>query len=221
MTTTAPRTAMLTQLRLNPRHPATGRELANVDGMHRRVMSLFPDSLGDNPRSEAGVLHRVEHNHAAAVVLIQSTLTPDITRLPHGYANAAHRELDPLLSGLESGTRIRYRIVANPTRVETTDDGRKHRRQLSGDHALSWWHRRAEEAGLDLESAMLTREYQLVGDKPRHARRTHYHGAAQFDGTATVTHPETIFRAVLDGIGRAKSYGCGMLSLVPMTDGDQ
>ncbi|WP_019853869.1 type I-E CRISPR-associated protein Cas6/Cse3/CasE [Actinopolyspora mortivallis] len=221
MTTTAPRTAMLTQLRLNPRHPATGRELANVDRMHRRVMSLFPDSLGNNPRAEAGVLHRVEHSHAEAVVLIQSTLTPDTTRLPRGYATTAHRDLGPLLTALEVGMRARYRIVANPTRIETTDEGRKQRRQLVGDHAVAWWHRRAEEAGLELESAMLTREYRLVGDKSQRSRRPHYHGATQFDGSATVTHPEATFRAVLEGIGRAKSYGCGMLSLVPLTGGDR
>lgn len=35
----------------------------------------------------------------------------------------------------------------------------------------------------------------------------------RYDGTAIVTDPDALAEAVLVGIGRAKSYGAGLLSL--------
>lgn len=37
----------------------------------------------------------------------------------------------------------------------------------------------------------------------------------RFDGIATVTDAGLARQAVLEGIGRGKSYGCGLLSLAP------
>ena len=38
-----------------------------------------------------------------------------------------------------------------------------------------------------------------------------------FDGSLTVTDPEKLRHALSNGIGRAKGYGCGMLTLAPAT----
>jgi CRISPR system Cascade subunit CasE len=35
----------------------------------------------------------------------------------------------------------------------------------------------------------------------------------RFDGYAVVSDPEAVRRAVVEGVGRGKSFGCGMLSL--------
>ena len=36
---------------------------------------------------------------------------------------------------------------------------------------------------------------------------------AQFDGTLTVTDVESLQGALINGIGRGKGYGCGLLTL--------
>jgi CRISPR system Cascade subunit CasE len=36
---------------------------------------------------------------------------------------------------------------------------------------------------------------------------------AQYDGHALITDPNTTKHALLNGIGRSKAYGCGLLSL--------
>ncbi|RSN68457.1 type I-E CRISPR-associated protein Cas6/Cse3/CasE, partial [Streptomyces sp. WAC 05379] len=41
------------------------------------------------------------------------------------------------------------------------------------------------------------------------------HRLLQFDGTAHITDPDALTDALLTGIGRAKSYGAGLLSLAP------
>ena len=39
---------------------------------------------------------------------------------------------------------------------------------------------------------------------------------ATFDGRLTVTDPEALRQALTSGIGRAKAYGCGLMTLAPV-----
>ncbi|MFS8202560.1 type I-E CRISPR-associated protein Cas6/Cse3/CasE [Streptomyces sp. CWNU-52B] len=48
-------------------------------------------------------------------------------------------------------------------------------------------------------------------DKPHVFR----HQLTRFDGQATITDPDQLRHALLHGIGRAKAYGAGLLSLAP------
>jgi CRISPR system Cascade subunit CasE len=38
----------------------------------------------------------------------------------------------------------------------------------------------------------------------------------RYDGHLIITDPDAFTTAILNGIGRAKAYGCGLLSLAPM-----
>ncbi|MGW2262305.1 type I-E CRISPR-associated protein Cas6/Cse3/CasE [Streptomyces sp. NPDC001780] len=48
-------TAWLTRLVLNPAHRQVQYDLGNAAALHRRIMKLVPDHLGDRPRAQAGV----------------------------------------------------------------------------------------------------------------------------------------------------------------------
>jgi hypothetical protein len=41
------------------------------------------------------------------------------------------------------------------------------------------------------------------------------HTLTQFDGVAAVAEPTTVTSAIITGVGRGKSYGCGLLSIAP------
>jgi CRISPR system Cascade subunit CasE len=43
------------------------------------------------------------------------------------------------------------------------------------------------------------------------------HSLVRYDGTGLITDPEALTQALVAGIGRAKSYGAGLLSLAPAT----
>jgi CRISPR system Cascade subunit CasE len=40
---------------------------------------------------------------------------------------------------------------------------------------------------------------------------------ATYDGILTVTDPALLRRALCHGVGRAKAYGCGLLTLAPVS----
>ncbi|MEV0051042.1 type I-E CRISPR-associated protein Cas6/Cse3/CasE [Saccharopolyspora shandongensis] len=216
MTSTLNETTTLTQLRLNPQHRDVGRDLDDAHRMHRRVMSLFPNTLGDHARAQARILYRVEQHPIGAVVLVQSEHQPNLGALPPNYAAAATHQLDAVLARITTGLTVRYRILANPTRIETTE-GKKKRRWLRGDDALTWWQHRATQAGLQPHTIQLTGETVITGRRGTHESTPRIcHGTSLFDGTATIIDPDAVRHAVLTGIGKARAYGCGLLSLAPL-----
>ena len=247
MTTTAipaPRTeqpeesvpqAWLTQLVLNPAHRRVHSDLGNSAALHRRVMSLVPNDLGDSPRAAAGVLFRLDTDRVGApVLLIQTRVAPDTGRLPDGYAEAHTRDMTPLLTALRPGLSVRYRLLGNCVRRcgrNSTAGAWKQAIPLRDEDAVQWWADRAPAAGLTLHSLLanagepLTTYHPLApapaetepaktrGKKDKTARVPY--AATLFEGVATVSEPATLRVALMTGIGRGKSYGCGLLSLAP------
>lgn len=252
MTTTAipaPRTtcaeesipqAWLTQLVLNPVHRQVYSDLGNTAALHRRVMSLVPDGLGDSPRAAAGVLFRLDTDRVSApVLLIQTRVAPDTGRLPNGYAQAHTRDMTPMLTALRPGLPVRYRFLGNAVRRcgrNSTAGSWKQAIPLRDEDAVRWWAARASTAGLNLHSLLAnagdpmtayhpptrpptdTKPAKTSGKRDRPVRVPY--AATLFEGVATVSDPSALRDTLLTGIGRGKSYGCGLLSLAPAPHAD-
>jgi CRISPR system Cascade subunit CasE len=206
-------TVWLTQISPDFRNPAPHRDLRDAVRMHQRVMSLVPDGLGDQPRRQAGVLYRIEQAPGGTRVLVQTGLRPDLARLPADYGNAQVRDLSPLFRWLREGATIRYRLAAN------TCLRRSHSKTvipLRGTDAEEWWIRRAPDCGLELDSLISQAPGDVVGSgKQNNPVR---YALTQFDGVAVITSADALASAIISGIGRGKSYGCGLLSIAPSGD---
>jgi len=116
--------------------------------------------------------------------------------------------LGPLLASLEVDQLIRFRVVLNAVRSQTTT--KKRVAVTDPDDLVLWGMQRLEAAGLSrIElSDQPTTSLAFTGKGPV--------WAAQYDGYASVGNSETLADAVRQGIGRAKAYGCGLLSLAPV-----
>ncbi|MCI0386218.1 type I-E CRISPR-associated protein Cas6/Cse3/CasE [Streptomyces sp. CNQ085] len=207
---------VIARIRLNPHSRAVQRDLRDATQMHRTVMRMVPDNLGDAPRQQTGLLYRVDETDTSSTLLVQAAqLDPD--RLPADYGQADVKSLAPMFTALRPGLGIRYRIVLNPTKRERLSLEEKGKRgrivPLSGPEADAWWLRRATSAGLHLHVLTPT---NLAPVRPRDTDAPPLrHSLLRYDGTATVTDPEALTNAVLSGIGRGKPYGAGLLSLAP------
>ncbi|MBO0804248.1 MAG: type I-E CRISPR-associated protein Cas6/Cse3/CasE [Nocardiopsaceae bacterium] len=200
----------LTQLTPDFRSRQARRDLGNAAEMHRTIMKLVPDSLSDEPRREAGVLYRIEETRRGPQIIVQTQVKPDPARLPAGYGPPMVRNLDPLLAWLQPGTLIRYRLTANTCLRKSAT---KEVVPLRGADAENWWITRAPAAGIELQSLTSRSPGDAVGRKPGQAVR---HALTQFDGVAAVTDPTALTAAIITGIGRGKSHGCGLLSIAPL-----
>ncbi|WP_439681771.1 type I-E CRISPR-associated protein Cas6/Cse3/CasE [Embleya sp. MST-111070] len=207
----------LTRIIPDPRNRDARRDTGDAVALHHRVMQLFPDDLDTNARHEAGVLFRVDDTPRGSVILVQSVLEPDLSRLPDGYGSAARRHLTPLLEKLRAGNSVHYRITANATRKLGTHTTAGRPRQilpLHGEEAVAWWHERAASAGLTLHTVHGF-ELDDAAGRRRPTKTLIRHARTRFDGIATVTDPALLTERMATGFGRGKSYGCGLLTLAP------
>ncbi|MDT0392368.1 type I-E CRISPR-associated protein Cas6/Cse3/CasE [Streptomyces dubilierae] len=207
---------VIARIRLNPHSRDVQRDLRDATQMHRTVMRMVPDNLGNAPRQQAGLLYRLEETDTSSILLVQAA-TLDPARLPTGYGQADVKSLAPMFTALRKGLGVRYRIVLNPAKRERLSLEEKGKRgrivPLSGADADQWWLRRAAEAGLDLHVLTPT---SMEPARPRTSNASGMrHSLLRYDGTATVTDPDALKEAVIHGIGRGKPYGAGLLSLAP------
>ncbi|MFD9651467.1 type I-E CRISPR-associated protein Cas6/Cse3/CasE [Streptomyces mirabilis] len=139
-------------------------------------------------------------------------------RLRHHYHQRHLRTDQPASNGLA----VPYRIDANPVRkpghTTRAATGAKAVIPLSGTDADDWWARQAEErSGLKLTSTHTTPLTAARGER-RQDKHHIRHTRTRFEGTAVVTDRITLQQHILEGIGRGKSYGCGLLSLAPLAN---
>lgn len=214
-------THWITRIVPDLRHHQARRDLASAVAMHRRIMQLFPQIAGEQPRREFGILFRTDDGPTGPYILMQSRVRPDLAKLPTGYGNAATKSLSPLLNTLRTGMTVHYRITANPVRKP----GKTAREfynvksvvPLTGAAAEQWWLQHAEQSGLKVatvQSAPLDAA-QGKRNQPGQNEQRITHARTRFDGTALIQDADLLRRSVTEGIGRGKAYGCGLLSLAP------
>jgi CRISPR system Cascade subunit CasE len=195
--------------------------------MHTRVMSMFPDGVGGAARAALGILHRLERAERGDVLslLVQSKVRPAPERLPPGFLDplagadaVGTTDLTPVHRAIEVGARFRFRLRANATRrIDTksaADGTRRNGRRVPvrGDEGREAWVRsRLAAHGMRLVGSC---EQRPEGRSLGHADpRVRTHEGCVFDGLLEVVDAERAVRALAQGIGPAKAYGFGLLSL--------
>jgi CRISPR system Cascade subunit CasE len=172
--------------------------------VHRQVMHLFgPLESSPGPRAASSILFRVEPQAQGGRVLVQSSVPPEVS----GFST---KELSPLLEQLRTGSEVLYLVQANPVRTvnRTGEDGvvRKHRAQVGLDLMQGWLSARLQGLVLQGEPE-LTRTYERFGKTPLYV--------VECRGRGVVTDPALLAETIRTGVGKARSYGCGMVSVVP------
>lgn len=201
----------LSLMRLNPESRACRKDMADPQEMHRSLMSMFPPAPegSDSPRRYFGVLWRIEPAESPTL-LMQSSQAPDFDRLPSGYASCQTKTIDDHLASLTHGQAVAYRVVLNPIK-NSRRSGTDSRTVIPSRERSAWWAGLAPKAGLRLCGAPT-----LTGLHNRHLRRSGTRFplySVRVDGMAEIADTDLLRAAAADGIGRAKAWGCGLLTV--------
>lgn len=217
---------ILSRLELAPRHLGVARDVGDVTEMHRTIMRAFPASEDRTPRAAFGVLFRADPKRR--VVLVQSQVVPDWSLLPDGYlVGAETKEIDEALAAISAGRELRFLLVANPSRkVAAAREGsapRNSRRvELTSDDARHrWLVERGKRDGFGLSGSGPHDGVRIDPvSGPRSAARSRRGRitvkAVRFEGRLVVVERERFVAAIAKGVGPAKAYGCGLLSVAPV-----
>lgn len=205
----------LSRLILNPRSRQVRAELINPYEMHRTLLRSV-----DADRQEAGLLFRVDVARATGVptVLVQSQVEPNWGYLQEAqaYLLPAHDDnpaLKPFLPRLNAGQLLQFRLRANPTMRRL--DGKRVGRYRE-DEQREWLDRKLSLAGCRLTMCQIVKEDMVEAGKHEAGHRVKMPLlAVRFDGVLQVADPAALEQALRQGIGSAKAFGFGLLSLAP------
>ncbi len=182
-----------------------------------RVHQRLRMACGD----DSHLLFRIEENaQGVNQILVQSQNEPGwkkafddfpvLLRLP---------ECKLFMPQLYPGTSYRFRLLANPT-VKKTIDGNLNKARLGLLHEedqQKWLCRKIEAAGSTiLASRTLPHGFQHSRKNPAKDENQQTHFAVLFEGVLQVKDVSQLQAALEAGIGSAKGYGFGLLSLAPV-----
>lgn len=211
--------------------------------VHQRIWMAFPDDQrvtadpfflgewstgGAKPkRSDAGFLFRIEPDRPTRI-LVQSVQKPN---WEYAFQNAPYllteppgmRQFEPQYN---AGQRFRFRLVMLMVKRRSSN----HRQEdpkapleipirclLDGkpDPAFTAWRDRLRETslahGFEVDDLRIQPNRSL-----RMKEKQASFNAALFDGVLTCSDPDKLNAAVVNGVGRGKAFGMGLLSLAAL-----
>jgi len=226
----------LSKLCLNLRDAEVRRQLRQPYEMHR---TLWAKGFGQFGKEDLGrILFRIDSDRygRALVVIVQSMCQPDWSPLASSFVIAAP-EWKPFDPQLTPGQRLRFRLRANPskkigtaTKTERLAGVKKNGKRVAlvrENDQFAWLLDKAEHGGFSIPGQWreahgakvadfrvnVVREGWIRCGKAGHRDGEFY--SIRFEGLLTVTDAP-IFRQTLEsGIGSAKGFGFGLLSLAP------
>ena len=195
----------------HPGKPQRGWDLDSPIFRHRATMHLFPQMDEAAPRANANVLFRLDTAPGGApFFLIQSQHEPT------GVETAQIKMVE--LTAPEAGTTIAFRLAVNAIKRKTHGgvipiafDQEEHGDEVPG--ITEWLSQKLSPALTGIE--LLNHQRQVLGTDRRGAKRGSDFAVQvdTVDGFAQVADPVHLQELLLKGVGRAKSYGCGLLSI--------
>ena len=212
----------LSKLVLNERDRAVQKDLGNAHKLHQKIMQAFPDEADQHPdnwspRQEWNILFRqeLEQGLDSAVILVQSDIEPNWSFLPNSYLSDRYpiptsKPFAVSADILEKRRRFRFRLKANPSKRDKETG--KTVGFFKQQDQLAWLERQGDRCGFKTHNVMVVPSPNIFGRKKQGAKPIQIK-TVLFQGILAVTDTTTFLSTLQQGIGRGKSYGCGLLSI--------
>lgn len=197
--------------------------LASPQKLHATVESSFPSSAGQDVRN----LWRIDRLGNALYLLVLSNGKPDFTHIveqfgwPSSEQKWETKNYAPLLERIEVGQKWQFRLRANPVHsvkqiadLHTQEHIKRGKvyAHVTVQQQQQWLLDRAANYGFRLQEGSFRVVQQEVRKFQRQRNRVTL-GIATFEGILEVEDVALFLRTLTCGIGRAKAYGCGLLTI--------
>lgn len=206
----------LTRMRLDLTKRQTMKALVSPNLFHGAIEHAFS---GERDRK----LWRIDHLNGSGYLMLLSSTPPDLTNAAQqfGCADAAPlwetRDYTSLLERIQPGSRWRFRLVANPTcsRKGRGDRGEVYAHRTAH-YQEQWLLDRAGKHGFSLQPD----EFAAVHSQWNRFKKGSDNGrlvtllSVTYEGVLTVTDPDFFRQVLVEGLGRGKAYGLGLLTVV-------
>ena len=209
----------LSRVEINKNLRSTKKLLVSPQVLHAVIEASFPCRAKDVPRN----LWRLDALGNALFILTLSAQKPDFTHVIEQFGWPASdqswetKDYEPFLSAIASGQQWRFRLRANPVHsVKDAASSDKERGKVFAhvtvEQQRQWLLDLAQKHGFILEPSSFDVIDRTVRAFKRQESRVTL-SVVTFEGVLVVEDTSTFTQALTQGIGRAKAYGCGLMTL--------
>ena len=203
----------LSRVRLDVSRRKTQIALVSPNKIHGALEEAFV-------RKQERNLWRIDRLKDDMYLLIVSAEKPDLSKIAvqFGFDNDCGelREYDRLLNRIETGSNWHFRLTANP--VHSIQGGKRRGKivaHTSERYQLEWLENQAVKRGFRIppDGAYITESNWKIfskGDSNQKVRILE----VVFEGDLCVENADIFRNTLINGIGREKAYGMGMLTVV-------
>lgn len=203
----------LSRVKLDPMKRKTQIALVSPNKFHGAIEEAFQKKQERN-------LWRIDNLNGKIYLLLLSAEIPDMTNFIQQFSFSDEivetKEYDVLLNRIQNETKWNFRLVANPTRSLKDGDGRgKIVAHVSEKYQMDWLEKKAVQNGFKIfneETKVVNTEWKIF--QKRVENRNVKIKQATFEGILIVTDSDLFKKALINGIGREKAYGMGLLTLI-------
>lgn len=209
----------LSRVQIEEKNRQRVKDLNHLGAYHNWVESSFPDEFGSGERTRK--LWRIDKLQGRRYLLVLSEKQPDLDKLAYyGVANTAEsKSYNVLLDRLEVGMKLRFRVTLNPViSISTGKQSGKRGKvmpHVTIEHQTKYLMDRSLKNGFQLnenEFSITERSMEPLKKQKHHPVRL---SKVSYEGLLTITDIELFKEALINGIGKKKAYGCGMMTVIP------
>jgi hypothetical protein len=198
-------------LTLDPRQPDVSALLEDARRMHRLVMAGFPASVEPAPRAAMHVLYRLDGRTGGLVeATVRATVTPHWDHLPAGVT-ADRAQTGELAAG--AGDLLAVTCDANATKDQAMPRGPDSARKRGARVGLTQpGDLRDGFIRKGMQNGFVVQELDAVPLGARRGSRGLALWIVRFAATVLVVDRAAFAAAWVQGIGRGRAFGSGMLT---------
>lgn len=220
----------LSRVEIDRKNRAKTKDLTHLGAYHNWVEQSFPAEIAAGERKRH--LWRIDQLAGKLYLLVLSEERPDIRKLEkYGVPGTAlTKSYDTWLAQLENGQILRFRLTANPVHKITKPEEKQGRTMphITIERQRQWLLDRAERLGFELlqktsdggPDGKPTRAFDIVARewpvlyRKGNQRRVRL-SRVTFEGLLKIKDVSTFRLALVEGIGREKAFGMGLMTVIP------
>jgi len=200
----------LSRIRLDNKKRETYKFLCSQQVAHATIEGAFFD------KEKTRKLWRLDYYQGEPYVLILSKDKPNFSRLASqfGYSDEGGETKDyqKVLNVLAVGQVFRFRLCANPVHSISMGEGKRGKvvAHVTVEQQANWLVEQSLKHGFVLKNfSVVQRDLK----KFKHNNASVTIATATYEGCLEITNVEEFKQILLEGLGRSKAYGCGLLTL--------
>jgi CRISPR system Cascade subunit CasE len=209
----------ISRLILNPKSYYVQTELADIYQMHRTIMYAFPNKIEEKSPKER-ILFQINQEKLTneISILIQSFEKPNWAFLEkkHDYFTEPPQIKQFNYPQFKAGQKFWFKLVGNPTKKLRNSDNMKKqyaRKPISKEEdQFEWISSKAQKGGFNLIKCLITQKKIIKGKTKKQTHKLSFL-SVQFEGVLEITDPKLFSETIINGIGSAKGFGFGFLTI--------